>query len=749
MQKGSALLVKNNINAPGLKSEEKEALKALIRQKPNNRVFGMRTYMWFYVWGSHGKQSRKFKKFLRKVGEEPAVIDSNFIISTEKQMSQFMFNKGYFYATVGYTVKPRKSIFSSKHRQIVEYHITPNTKYTLGLVYYNIPDSAIYKLIVADTSKRFLNRFDQYDLDNLIREKNRITDILRNNGYYYFSRDYINYDVDSNYQSNFVLLSVNVRNPGVHTHKPNRIRSVRVEFENDLVINPRVDSVEYKGILYVFKGYLVKPVVTDRMIQIRPGDLYNQTKVQDSYSRLLDMQLFRYVNISFDPYESDTSGWITCRIRMNPYMANEIVEEPQTITSDQSNNFSSANYRNYGIANSLLFRNKNTFHRAEILQVTWRAALELQPKSASKGKFYSTEQNINISLSQPRLIWLPRRWEGTHNVNKNRTSVALAYTYETNIDFKRNLLTASFNYQQRRKLVTFSWSPLEISFIKTNTSRSFQDTLNKQNDVFLKSLFSNNLITDGRFTIIFDNQSKRAGKSFVRIVWDPVEIGGNFIYLMQNFLVRPAKDSVTHKYKLLGLTYYQYYRTVFDFRYNHIVDLNNRVVTRFYAGAGLPYGNAAIMPLERRFFVGGANDLRAFRPRVIGPGVFADKDSLGIDRSGEIKLEVNIEYRFNIIKRYLEGAIFTDAGNIWLAKRDDKTYPGGAFRLQDIPRQVAIDGGIGLRLNFTFFIFRLDAAIPFQDPQQDAGKRWVLNQISTEAWIHKNAQLNVAIGYPF
>ncbi len=747
------MLVKNEIVAQGLTSEEKDAIKTLIRQKPNTRVFGLRSYMWFYVWGSHGnpksKFSRKFKAVLRKVGEEPAIIDSNYILGTEKQMSQFMFNKGYFYASVTHSVRQRKLIFSSKHRQIVEYKIIPNNRYTLGLIYYNIPDSNIYKLIVSDTSKSYLVRFAKYDLDNLIREKNRITDILRDNGYYYFSRDYVNYDIDSNYQNNYVMLSANVRNPGIRTHKQTRIKSIQVELDNDLAVNPRIDTIEYKGILYILKGYKIKPVIIDRMIQIHPGELYNQTKVQDTYSRLLDMQLFRYVNISFETYGSDSSGWINCRIKMNPHMANEFVEEPQAITSDQNNNLSSANYRNYGIANSLLFRNKNTFHRAEILQVTWRAALEMQPKSASKGKFYSTEQNINISLSQPRLIWLPRSWEGARYASKNRTSVSLAYTYETNLDFKRNLLTASFNYQHRRKLFTFSWSPIEVNFIKTNPSQAFQDSLNKVNDVFLKSLFSNNLITDGRFTIIYDNQIKRPGKSFVRIVWDPVEIGGNMVYFSQKLLFKPAKDPTTQKYKLLGLTYYQYYRSVLDFRYNHIFDVNNRIVTRFYAGAGIPYGNASIMPLERRFFVGGANDLRAFRPRVIGPGFFADKDSLGIDRSGEIKLEVNMEYRFNIIKRYLEGALFADAGNIWLARRDDKTYPGGAFNIASVPKQLAIDGGIGLRLNFTFFIFRLDAAIPFQNPQLNEGQRWVLNQIGNKGWVRKEAQLNVAIGYPF
>jgi hypothetical protein len=739
LEPNQKLLVKNTIKAPGLTAQQKDELEALIKQKPNTKILGMRMYCWFYINGNKGKQSVWIRRFFRRVGEAPVILDSGFVVSTQKQMKQYMFNKGYYAAEVAAEI-------SKGRKARVHYSINTGSPYKIAVLYYNIPDSDLANVIYADTSKRVLEMGQHYDLNNLLKEKNRINDILRNNGYFYFTKDYITFDVDSNYRNNTVKLSLNVRNPGNKKHLKFYLRFVKAELSDEEEINPKLDTVEYRGVTYVYKGYFVKPEIMERMIDIKANEIYNQAKVQASYSRLLDMQLFRFVNIAFETVGSDTSGWINCILRMSPHLVNEFVEEPQLITSDQNSALTNRNFRNYGVANNFIFRNKNTFRRGEILQLTWRAALEIQPTNTNGGRYFSSEQSITASLIQPRLLGL-RALEIRKNASRNKTSFNLAFTYETNIDFVRRLLTGSYNYQQRRNLFTYSFTPLEVSFIQTNPTPRFSSYLDTLQDIFLRNLFSNNMIMNNRFTVVYSNQQKYSGRSYWYIISDVAEFAGNAIHAVQK-LTGESIDTTLGSYRFLGLNYYQYFRSTLDVRYNTIFNENTSMVCRTYFGLGVPYGNSRVMPFERRFFMGGANDLRAWRPRILGPGGFANSNGTQIDRSGEIKLEANIEYRFDILDPYLEGAFFTDAGNIWLSRKDP-SFPDGEFNFSRFTQEYAMDAGIGLRLNFSFFIFRLDGAIPLRDPGYAANKRWVINNIGTNRWVRDNLQLNLAIGYPF
>lgn len=743
IEPGQKLLVKNELKTRSLTPQQKDELEALIKQKPNTRILGMRLYTWFYISGNRGKQDARIRRFFRRVGEAPAILDSGFVVNTQKQMKQYMFNKGYYNADVQAQINPLR--FNSR-KASVTYTVLPNEPYRISLLYYNIPDSELAVLIYSDTSKRLLETGQNYDLNNLVREKNRINDILRNNGYFYFSRDFINYDVDSNNSNNSVKISLNVRNPGQRRHMRFRIQQVRAELNDEEEFNPKIDTISFRGVTYVYKGYYVKPEVMERMIDIRAGDLYNQARVQASYTRLLDMQLFRFVNISFETVDNDTSGLINCVLRMSPHLSNEFVEEPQLITSDQNSALTNRNFRNYGVANNLIFRNKNTFRRGEILQLTWRAALEIQPTNTNGGRYFSSEQSITASLIQPRLLGF-RSLEGRKNASRNKTSFNLAFTYETNIDFVRRLLTGSYNYQQRRNLFTYSFTPVEISFIQTNPTPTFSSYLDTLQDIFLRNLFSNNMIVNNRFTIIYSNQQKHRGRSYWYIISDAAELAGNALYALHK-LTGENIDTTLGGHRFLGLNYYQYFRSTIDMRYNTIFTENTSLVCRAYVGLGLPFGNSRIMPFERRFFMGGANDLRAWRPRILGPGGFANTSGTQIDRSGEIKLEANIEYRFDLLDPYLESAVFVDAGNIWLTRKDP-SFPNGEFNFSRFTQEVAMNAGLGFRLNFSFFIFRLDGALPLRDPGFPLAQRWVVNNIGTNRWVRNNLQLQLAIGYPF
>jgi outer membrane protein assembly factor BamA len=286
-------------------------------------------------------------------------------------------------------------------------------------------------------------------------------------------------------------------------------------------------------------------------------------------------------------------------------------------------------------------------------------------------------------------------------------------------------------------------SPLQFSYIKTDLKSSALID-RAQTDIFLQNLFSNNVIMDGSYGFTYSNKAIAKGRSFSFLHWDVIEIAGNTLTFINQILNQ--ERSSNGRFKLFGVNYFQYARSAIDYRFNTIYDRNHATVYRIYTGLMMPYGNSPdYTPFEKRFFVGGANSLRAWRPRSIGPGSFVADNQ--IDHSGDVKLEMNAEYRFNIYHRWLEGALFTDAGNIWALKKD-ATRPGAEFSFSRFYEEVAIDAGFGLRLNFTIVLIRFDLGIPLRDPTYAMADRWVIRNFRG-GWLSDNLYFNFGIGYPF
>jgi outer membrane protein assembly factor BamA len=513
----------------------------------------------------------------------------------------------------------------------------------------------------------------------------------------------------------------------------------------------RHDTVFTTNFKYLPNGSKINSGIIAKMNFLMKGELFQQNNLSKTYSRLNDLQLFRLVTITPIVVQNDSGDFIDfyCVLKQNDKY--DIILEPQAITSDQANLVNIPSLRNYGLAAVIQLTDRNIFHNGEILQLRFRSSFEAQRgENIDPTPFFnSSEQSFSASISIPQLLFLNKIDRKINNAN-TKTIVNSSVIYEKNVQYERRVFTLGSSYQINRKLISYFVAFPEFSFVRTNFTNAELEKKSKT-DIFLQNVFANNLIvSDIRLGFTYNSQPISKGKSYVFLRWDVLELAGNIVSAFNVLLNAPkitdTASNIKNQFELFGLNYFQYIKTYIDFRYNHWLDFNNNVVYRAAFGYALPYGNSPdFIPFEKRFFTGGANSIRAFRPRSIGPGSYSTTNQ--IDKSGDIKIELNVEYRFNIYKHLFEGAVFTDAGNVWSFKQDSRI--GADFDIQNFYNQIALGSGLGIRLNLGIFIFRLDGAVPLHDPSKEFSKRWVINNAKNLDWYWDNSIFNFGIGYPF
>lgn len=742
-----ALLVKNKveIEKPHTKEIERNITK-YYRLKPNRKfmlVLNSRPY--FYFMGSRGKDNW-WKKFQRNsLGEVPSLVDTLYLNTTVKSFASYLRGMGYYYPEISYKIH-----VSKRKKATVTYSVKLNKRYFFGEYDLQIADKEIYDLVSQNMKETFIHTGYGLKTEMMENEEDRIATLLHNNGYYSISKEFIDFDVDTGSADGFSKIGLNITNKEDGTlHKKYYIKEVTVDIDRSLLtgstqttIAETHDTITVDSIHYNMGGYKLNPNVLGRNIQFQPNELYVHRKFNRTYSRLSDLSIFRFINIQTRTYENNDSGFVNYTIKLVPSVKYLFSLEPQAITSDQNNTFTNQNFRNYGVAAMAQVTNRNIFRNAEILQLSFRSSVEAQGKKRTDNFFNATEQSVTASLIMPRILFFPT-FDRTPGLYSTRTIISTSAIYEVNVDYKRTVFTSGLNYQFNKKLFSFFFAPAEISFIR---SEIIDSTLEAQSekDIFLQNLFSNNLILNSRFGFVFNNKPVAKGLSFINIKWDMLEIAGNLLTAINSVAGTPKEADGS--YRLLGVRYFQYAKSAIDFRYTTVFDENNTTAFRLFTGVAIPYGNSPdFVPFERRFFIGGVNSLRAWRARSIGPGTYSQDGQL--DYSGEIKLEANGEFRFNMYNKWLEGAIFTDAGNVWAVKQDSKR-PGADFQLNNFYQSIAWDAGLGIRLNLGIFIIRFDFAIPLHDPRTTVPEPWVIKNVNGD-WLLDNINFNFGIGYPF
>ncbi len=770
--KGKALLQENYVK--GVSREMKDLLKAQIRQQPNRRIlFVDKFFLNIYNAFDTTYKKGKIRKRLIRLGEEPVIYDSMTNFSSVQNIKQALFNMGYFDSEVSWkdTLVGKKKNYAR-----VYYTVKPKQKYKISKVAYYVSDRYLDSIINTEVRNSYIkvdHIFSKADFD---AERARITAQVRDLGYYYFNKEYIYFEVDSfvSPDTPTVKIKVIVENPEQFSeHKIYRISDVYITIDNPNIFKkPDSAFVEYKRYYFKRNSYNISRDILLSKIFIYKSELYRQRNTVASYEHLNDLQLFRYVNIN---YVLDTSHWVhltihddlkedveffgdttnappalLCYISMAPTSKYEFVVEPQGILSDQSAIAGTNRNTNYGGAMNLLFLNKNILTKGETFQLSANGALAYQfdqtNRVFNKPISYKT-LGLDAQLKIPKLV-IPGNFKFIDARNSN-TIFNVNYSYELFKEFQRDVFGIGYRYQTTLfKKYVINFSLLDISYIQSKILDADYATRINQNTL-TRIQFQPKFIVSMKLNLQIN--SKTVINNVPRYaIRTGLESSGLLLHTFSKSL-NAKYDTSYHAYKLFGVPYSQFYRADLDLRYNIKTGITKSVAMRLYGGIAIPRENSLFtgVPFEKRFFVGGTNDLRGWRIRKIGPGSFYYDDTLDFYRGGDIKLMFNTEYRSGLYKT-LSGAVFIDAGNVWNIKKDP-AKPGADFNTLEFYKQIAVDGGLGLRYDLDFFVIRLDAAIPLFDPRNKPGgdDKWVIRNIKNWTGFTNNLNLNIAIGLPF
>jgi len=702
------------------------------------------------------KESPIFMESLRDIGEPAVVYDSALTDQTRFQLSRYLFSKGYFDNQVKDTVfyKYRKK------KAHIRYVLNPGKPYTINKINYAFDDAALEPLVLKDSANCLLKRGDIYDFEKQVAEKQRLTDLANNNGYFYYENAYTSILVDSAFANH--SLSVNIRiKKYARAYSGSNDSTVyvphpKLTLQNIYVItNPVIGNIRdanFKdtlksnkpGLVFLLNGPLAyRPAVLTNNIDLYQGQLFRRDTAQLTYRQLLGLGIFKNVTIQFVS-NPDYKNRLDCYIVCNPLVKQSITAETEGINTSG----------NLGVDGSMVYQNRNLFKGGEFAEVKLQGALvaqsQLSNQQSNESAINPLRNNFNtlqfgpeLTFAVPRAFFpfslLPFRKEMAP-----RTYVKSAVNFQSRPEFSRIITSIDYGFSFRTNKNTFKHDiiPFEAYFVKARLTASFAQTLADLNDAFLVNSFQDHITTLSRysFTYLTKENTNTSMKPVNYLRWS-VQSSGNILRALFN--ATGHKQDSLKRYLIFNIPFAQFVRTDIDYRHYIPIRKKSRVVYRLAGGIGKPLANLGVLPYEQSFFSGGPNSVRAWRARTLGPGGYNPEGSgARFDKIGDILLESNLEYRFHILNAF-NGAFFVDAGNIWRLNPDNNK-PLGEFLAADFADQIAIGGGFGLRWDLTFLILRLDLAMPLKDPKLEPGKRWTFDK---RPWDYTVA--NFGIGYPF
>ena len=725
----------STLNKKGKKSIVNQT-KGLTRPKPNSKFLGIPFKLILYNMGGDPEKGGFIRKFLRRIGEPPVLASSLNLEYNEKVLDSYLENVGYFQAAAaGDTVVKKKKAHAT-------YVLTPGTQYTIKDVNFELDSSSLSTAIMKTRPQSILKSGDAFNLDVIKGERLRIDAILKEEGYYFFSPDALILDADSTIEDHKVNMYLKVKGQTpVAAKKPYIIDEVYI-YPNYRLNANRVDTSRSERFLY--KGFnIIDPRKKFRaslfpgIMRFDSGDVYNRTDHNLTLSRLINLDVFKFVKNRFELSENSQgdTGRLNTYYYLTPLAKKSLRGEISANT--KSNNF-------VGTVFTLTFRNRNTFKAAEHLDVFANVGSEVQ-YSGNQSGFNSFKLGGGVRFSIPKFV-VPFFRFNTTNAFVPKSKIELSYDLLNRRKlYTLNSLKGELGYSWKPNLeVEQELNPISINYVRAiNITQLYRDSIIK--NPILRHAIDTQFIVGSNYSFTLNplvNDPLGSGFYFNGLA----DLSGNIAGL----LIKP--DEFDGKKRIAGAPFAQYFKTQLDFRYYWALSKQARLANRIITGIGIPYGNSDQMPFIKQFFIGGNNSIRAFRSRSLGPGTYreADADSASFvpDQSGDIKLEFNTEMRYKFNK-ILEGAFFVDAGNIWLYNKDTSRV-GTQFH-KNFMKDLAVGTGIGLRLDLTILLLRIDLAMPLRKPWLPEGERWVLDQVDfgNKDWRRQNLILNLAIGYPF
>ena len=745
--KGEYLLdrVKITVDDKRIRSSD---LKPYLRQTPNHKTFGI-IGLPLALYNLSGSKDNRWNRFMQRIGTPPVVYDSLLTEKSVEEIEKAMSNSGFMEARV------EVDTVTKKRKLRVTYNVKSGEPYVLRDVTYNIPDDSLAGFILRDTAYSVIKKGALFDHSLLDQERQRITARLKNRGYYAFNKEFITFAADTTVGNHMVDLELNLlpfpvadtANSDIAyvTHKKYRIRDVSFITEyNPMNIDQRhfvADTVLYDGftIYYGEKQYL-RPSVLVNNCFIRPGQMYSTRNVDNTLTAFGRLRVLKYVNIQFMPIKGeDGEMYLDCYIMLTE-------GKTQTISTELEGTNSAGDF---GFAIGVNYQHRNIFRGSQTFNTKVRAAYE--SISGDVGGLISNnylELGLEAGISFPKYIF-PFAKEKSRQRLRPTTDLTLNGNFQQRPEYIRIIAGAGWGYKwySHYNMFRHKLDLIDINYIYLpKTTAEFKQNIDELSvdNPMLRYSYEDHFIMRMAYAFYMSNLRPSAINQSGNIytLRTVTEIAGNLLYGI-SCLTDPGRPE--SGYSILGIRYAQYFKQDIDYTYTFVFNEKNSLAIHAGAGIAIPYGNSEMLPFEKRYFSGGANSVRGWSVRDLGPGNYQSMNPTAdfMNQCGDIRIDLNIEYRSKLIWK-LELAAFIDAGNIWTIRSYD-SQPGGVFKFNTFYKQLAMAYGLGLRLDFNYFILRLDLGMKLYNPAVTGKSKWVI----TYQNFQRDAALHFAIGYPF
>lgn len=659
-----------------------------------------------------GKDTTKWiNRTIQKLGEEPVIYDSLQAAASGNDLVTAMKNMGYLDA------KQTTETVAKGKKMKIKYHLSPGKRYLMDSVEYEIQDRNIARLLRMDNpDNRGLKRGMVFSIENLEQERQRITKILNDQGYQRFNKDFIMYEADSTKGECRVDVTLCLM----------RYQSADNMPETD---HPKyyVGDIEYTsgsgGDIHL------RQRVLENNTAIRSGVPFSATDLQRTYNNFASLQAVKYTNIRFD--ERPDTTLLDCNIQISTKKPNSLSFQPEGTNTAGD----------LGAAASLTYENRNLFRGSELLTVQLRAAFEaITGLEGYQNQDYE-EYSLDTKLTFPRLIapFLSRSFRRQSNA---KSELNISYNLQNRPEFHRRVFSAAWRYRWStpRHNATYRIDLIDLNYVYMPwISQTFKED-------YLDNTYSSNAILRYNYEDLF---IMKVGAGFAyndgtHALKANVETSGNLLGLISR--ATNMKKDGEGCYSIFNIAYAQYAKADVDYTYLLNFDKRNTLAMHLGVGVAYPYGNSTILPFEKRYFSGGANSVRGWNVRELGPGKFRGTDGRidFINQTGDIKLDVNMEYRTALFWKF-DGALFIDAGNIWTI-RNYADQPGGQFHFNEFYKQIAASYGLGLRLNLDYFIIRIDMGMKAVNPAYESDEE---HYAIVHPKFSRDFAFHFAIGLPF
>ncbi|WP_299234188.1 BamA/TamA family outer membrane protein [uncultured Bacteroides sp.] len=731
-----------------VKSDNKEIksseMYSYVRQKPNSKWFSL-VKLPMYIYCASGKDSTKWiNRLLRKMGDAPRIYDSSAAEETRMQILSAVQNKGYLGAEVFLEEKVKNNKIDAY------YKISTGNPYVVSTISYNIEDYVIRGLLMNDSISIGLKEGMRFNVNVLEEERNRITQFLLNRGFYRFNKDYITFQADTVYGTYKIDLTMNIAlsdqkmgNSSNSLHRQYKVRTVNYLMDIDNVsanVNSLNDTVKYDQLSIIYNDKLfLRPGVITSHNRIDAGKLYSNRDVMATYSSLSRLGILKYSNIRFVEYFENDSAYLDAFVSLSKNKNKTLAFQIEGTNSAGD----------LGAAASVTYTHRNLFKGSETFNIKVRGAYEAVTGLEGYANNNYTEYGVESSLEFPEFMFPFLRSDFKKSVNA-KSQVSVKYNWQIRPEFERTLASAAWSYRwNSRRKASHRLDVLDINYIyMPYRSKTFIEYLDYMDEInpLLRYSYEDLFIVRLGYTYTYNSAGvstqQTAKKSSYSIRFN-IEESGNLIYGLSKLIHRKPSDG--ESYKMGNISFAQYVKVDFDFAKNIMIDERNALVFHIGTGVAVPYGNSKSLPFEKLYFSGGANSVRGWSVRSLGPGGYPGAaGSLDyVNHTGDIKLDMNIEYRTHLFWK-LNGAAFIDAGNVWTLKNrySDST---GQFSFKRFYKEIAVSYGLGVRFDLDFLILRFDGGMKAINPMESGANRFPFLRPD----FSRDFAFHFAVGYPF